>query len=130
MSQSGSNKRNTDWILWSALPAYFIIWLIFPIIMAGPQFWYLGSSLGVIYVAMHCYEMKYRGHCGLSSDATAVPVTLVAAGLLFFVSHRTDIGIDASHIGDGLIWMPLAFITGHIAAFLVVMTLSALFEDQ
>ncbi len=80
MWESRTDTRIADFVMWSALAVYAAVWV------AGLGFglggeWLLASLTAGAYVGMHIYEMARRGHCALSADSTACPVSLVLFSL-------------------------------------------------
>ena len=114
--QSKTEQRIGDWAIWTALLVYLAVWVIAPILFPFSTLWEVSALLGCIYVAMHVYEIKFRKHCYLSADSTALPVTAAFAILLFFVLRARN--IPAQDIFQTYMALPVTFLIGHVAAFL------------
>jgi hypothetical protein len=113
--QSKTEQRIGDWTIWTALLIYLAVWVIAPILFPFSTLWEVSALLGAVYVGMHVYELKFRQHCYLSADSTALPVTAAFAILLFFVLRA--LYIPTRDIFQTYLALPVTFLIGHIAAF-------------
>lgn len=62
---------------------------------------------------MHVYEIKVRGHCYLSAESTAFPVTCIVAPVVVLVA-----GFDASQAGSFFLRGVWVFLIGHVVALI------------
>lgn len=69
-----------EFVVWSALAVYSAAWVA-SLAMGLGGYWLLASGTAAAYVGMHVFEITRRGHCYLSADSTAVPVSLVLFSL-------------------------------------------------
>lgn len=112
---TNTEQRIQTLAVWSALAVYFAIWLSFISDLFKPDLLLPALGISFAYIAMHVYEISRRGHCYLSADSTALPVTLlllVSGSLLaHFYSdiHWADIIQFSTRLAA-------AFLIGHIAA--------------
>jgi hypothetical protein len=126
MERVNREQQIERWLSRSSLLVYLLVWMFVPVIIAGPQYWPVGFFVGFVYVTMHWFEQRFRGHCFLSADSTAFPAALLAALLTFFVMYTPQ--QDDPGLTKAFFALPLAAVAGHITAFLYVLLLDRLLD--
>jgi hypothetical protein len=111
--------------MWSSLAVYFIIWVGFLSAGFAERLLIPALAISAVYVGMHIYEITKRGHCYLSADSTAAPLT-IALCVLGCVAARVTKDAPWLEIGAFLMRVSIAFIVAHIAALVYSATLVAL----
>jgi hypothetical protein len=116
VSQANADDCLTDLLEWSTLAVYAAVWIAGLGLGLGGE-WQLVVGVAATYVGMHAFEMRWRNHCFLSADSTAVPVSLA-------VFSATILGLWAAGRPPWpeaplvLAWSPYGavLILGHLAA--------------
>lgn len=116
MEKTKSDKQ----FLWICVTSYFTVWLL--VLSTGLSWPQLIPAivLAGVYAGMHYYEMTSpSGHCALSADSTAIPVTVLVAGLGALAAYFAGIPVYSF-----LIQIPFAWLAGHAALFALIFILS------
>lgn len=115
MEESKSDKQ----FLWICVTSYFTVWLL--VVSKGLAWPHLIPALILAgtYAGMHYYEMVSRGHCALSADSTAIPVTFPVAALGALLAYFEGIPVYPF-----LMSIPVAWMAGHAALFALIFILS------
>lgn len=108
-------RSRTEWWIddvemWSSLAIYLVVWVGF--LSAGFQSGLLLPALAwsCVYVGMHVYEIKVRGHCYLSADFTVFPVVCIVSLIVC--------GSDARQAGPFFLRGLCGFFLAHVAALI------------
>ncbi|MEW5249279.1 hypothetical protein [Microbulbifer discodermiae] len=110
-----------DYVEIVALFVYFMSWLAFPLLNTSYEYWYISLPLAICYVCCHYYENTCGGHCYLSADSTAAPITLICAGLLFGALYIK--GLEKGEI-IVFLYVAIGFMVAHILAIACAALLS------
>ena len=101
-----------DRIMWTSLGVYLLTWILLHIFIMGLPYWYLGSLLGLIYVLGHVYAIKKRGHCYLSADGVAAPLSMTLSITIYVFMKLMSISVPSlEHILQAYYG---SFILGHV----------------
>ena len=85
MQETPTESKIGSVVVWTALAVYLTTWLV-GISHYIEKAWLLATVTSVAYVGMHVYEIVRRGHCYLSADSTAVPLSLLVFSIgVFFL---------------------------------------------
>ena len=76
MQETPTEAKIGSVVMWTALGIYLAIWLL-GLSHYIEKAWLLALLTSIAYVGMHVYEIVRRGHCYMSADSTAVPVSLL-----------------------------------------------------
>ncbi len=126
---NGSDQTLRDRVvLGGALAVYAAIWIA--MLAGGPHgHWAVALTTTAAYVGGHVFEITRRGHCFLSADATAFPVSLVV-----FAVAQTVLwfgGASALSLAvNGLMAYGSAFLLGHVAAHAFAFVADRLLPDS
>lgn len=127
-ARSSTDARIGRFVLWSALAIYFIAWAATA--TAGfTRMLVAGVLLATAYVGAHAFEIRRRGRCFLSADATAAPVAFAVAAVIAVVAYEGA----ADRIAFA-IRVAMAFVAGHVAAlayaFVIGKVLEGVFRER
>ena len=113
MNRTRTELLIDDTAMWSGLIIYLFIWSV--LLSAGFRSQLLFPAFGVscLYVAMHVYEITVRGHCLLSADSTALPVTFLATVSGALVAHLAG-DLPWKDIGEFVARGGAAFMAAHV----------------
>lgn len=111
-----TDQRILNFVLWSSIVVYAIVWLV-TLVISLEGAWLLSLVTSAAYAGGHAFEVVKRGHCFLSADATAFPVSLVVFSTVAVVLW----GVGMTPLpGQALVlaWVSYgyAFFLGHLAA--------------
>ena len=114
--ESRTSTRIEDLVMWSALGVYALVWLLGLGIGLGGA-WWIAVVATASYVGMHVFEITRRGHCYLSADSTAAPISLLVfsgAVMVLWVAGRRPLPDMPALV----LWALYGgvFMVGHIAA--------------
>jgi FtsH-binding integral membrane protein len=114
VKKSATETRMENFVIRSTPIVYGIVWAL--VIGFGLSFddaWLIAIPTAMAYASMHVYEIAKRGHCYLSADSTAVPVSAlvyVAAVTMLVLSGHDDPDYVATFSAYGG-----ALFLGHVA---------------
>jgi hypothetical protein len=115
-------------VMWSSLAIYAVVWVLGLSLGLGGE-WLLGVCVTIIYVGMHVYEITQMGHCYLSADSTAVPVTLILFSLSIVCMWAFGCPPQTGRV---LLWAwgvyGLTLLCAHLVALAYSLTLAAILK--
>lgn len=109
--------RQMRWTLALTVPVYFATW---GLVLDG---WFIGTAglawaTALVYAGMHAVENRWRGHCMLSADATAVPAAALVYGAgIAWLSYHFHPELEGWRALTALFAFGSALMAGHVAAF-------------
>jgi hypothetical protein len=104
--------------MWLTLPTYFATWTLLASWGGRPQILLLALAIAMVYTGAHVYEICYRGHCLLSADSTAAPLTFIASIVLGIIGYRL-LSISTLDLTYFITGAAVAFMVGHLLAIAV-----------
>ena len=117
MSES-IHHRIDDLVMWSCVPLYALCWSATLSHGYETEFLFGACFVSLLYLAGHVYEIKCRGHCYISADATAGPWS--GLGVVSWVLWRWQVAGEA--LGDAALdllpWFALAFMGSHVVVLM------------
>ena len=111
----------------STLPVYFIVWTAGISNGFRSQLVLLATLTAATYVGMHLFEFLVRGHCFLSADSSAAPITTLVFGALLVTFSRAGT-VTSLDIVDSIGGFCLSFMVGHVAALLFSASVAAILK--
>lgn len=114
---SPTRNRIEAFGVWGTLAVYFLVWTAGISNGFRAHLLLLAIITATTYIGMHVFEMLVRGHCLLSADSTAAPVTILVFVVAITTFSWTGM-IQPREMARSIGGFTLSFIVGHIAALL------------
>jgi hypothetical protein len=116
MAEGRAERNIAGFATWSALVVYLAVWTV-GLGLALDGSWMLGSATALVYVGLHVFEIRRRGHSFMAADAMALPVSFLAfsaAVVVLALAGRPPLEGKAV----ALCWVAYlgVFVAGHLLA--------------
>ena len=113
--------------IWGTLAVYFVVWVAGISNGFHTQILLLATLTAATYVGMHVFEILVRGHCLLSADSTAAPVTILVFAVLLATFSWAGM-LPSRDVARSIGGFAISFMVGHLAALLYAASIDTMLK--